>query len=214
MARATGSARYVWLGPGVLVGALLPLALLALDAARGRLGADPIALALNRFGLLALILLVACLAATPLRLMFGISWPLRIRRLLGLLAFFYACLHVLTYAVLDQGLALAAIWQDISERAFIALGALAFTLLAPLALTSTAAMRRRLGGVAWQRLHRLVYPATIAAAIHFVWRVKRDLSEPLIYAAIIGLLLLVRVRANRRRAAAPPKSRAPGPVAG
>lgn len=199
MARAAGTTRYAWLGPGVLSGALLPLALLALDAARGRLGADPIAFALNRFGLLALILLVACLAATPLRLLFGIGWPLRIRRLLGLLAFFYACLHVATYAVLDQGLALAAIWQDVSERAFIALGALSFTLLVPLAVTSTNAMRRRLGGAAWQRLHRLIYPAAIAAAIHFVWRVKRDLSEPLVYAAIVALLLLVR--AKRRRAA-------------
>lgn len=199
MARAAGTTRYAWLGPGVLAGALLPLVLLSIDAARGRLGADPIAFALNRFGLLALILLVACLSATPLRLVFGIGWPLRIRRLLGLLAFFYACLHVATYAVLDQGLALAAIWQDVTERAFIALGALAFTLLVPLAATSTNAMRRRLGGATWQRLHRLIYPAAIAASIHFIWRVKRDLSEPLWYAALIVLLLLVR--AKRRRTA-------------
>jgi sulfoxide reductase heme-binding subunit YedZ len=193
-----------WLEPGVLLGALVPLAVLSVRAATGSLGADPVAIALNQLGLLALVLLLACLAATPARLLLGVRWPQQIRRLLGLLAFFYACLHVGVYTVVDQQLALAAIAEDVSKRPFIMAGFSALLLLVPLAATSTKAMIRRLGGARWRRLHRLVYVAATLAVLHFIWRVKSDLSEPLAYAAVLLLLLLVRVRhALRTRADAP-----------
>jgi sulfoxide reductase heme-binding subunit YedZ len=190
MAWLTGKHR--WLSPGVLIGALVPLAVLLDRLRRNELGADPIATALNALGLLALVLLVASLAATPMRLLFGFNWPLRIRRLLGLLAFFYACLHALLYVVVDQGLAVAAILRDVTERPFITLGAGALLLLIPLALTSTNASRKRLGNKRWLALHRLAYVAALLAAGHFFLRVKRDLTEPLVYAVILAALLAIR----------------------
>jgi sulfoxide reductase heme-binding subunit YedZ len=193
---------YPWLKPGVAIGSLVPLGLLLVKALQGQLGADPVAIALNRLGLLALIMLIGSLSATPLRLVLGWSWPLRLRRMLGLLAFLYASLHFIVYAVLDQGLAFAAIVEDVSERKFITAGFLALVLLVPLAATSPNRVRRQLGPKRWQRLHRLVYLVGILAAVHFVWRVKRDLTEPMVYAAIIGLLLIVRVTQRRPRPAA------------
>jgi methionine sulfoxide reductase heme-binding subunit len=195
---AAAPSRYPWLKPGVLIGALVPLVALVIEAVRGTLGADPVAIALNRLGLLALILLLACLAATPARLLFGVSWPLRVRQLLGLLAFFYASLHFLVYAWVDQGWAFGAIVRDVTERKFITVGFLALLTLLPLALTSNALARRKLGPLRWQRLHRLVYLAALLAAVHFLWRVKRDLTQPLAYASVLGLLLFVRLK--RRRA--------------
>jgi sulfoxide reductase heme-binding subunit YedZ len=194
---AFGAQRLFWLKPGVALGGLIPLAYLVRRSLLGELGADPIAAALNELGMLALILLVATLAATPLRLLFGVTWPLRIRRMLGLLSFFYALLHFLVYALLDQGFDLAAITADVIERPFITLGFVALCLLVPLALTSTRKMHKRLGPRRWQRLHRLVYVVALLAAGHFVLRVKQDLTEPLIYGALIGLLLFVRLRKPR-----------------
>jgi sulfoxide reductase heme-binding subunit YedZ len=189
-----------WLGPGVVIGALVPLALLVTRAWQHTLGADPVAIALNQLGLLALILLLASLSATPLRLMFGVRWPMRLRRLLGLLAFFYATLHFLTYLIIDQGLALRAIVEDVTQRKFITVGFLAFSSLVPLAATSTKAMVQRLGGARWRQLHRLVYLAAPLAVVHFIWRVKRDLSQPMVYALLLAALLGVRlVHAARRR---------------
>ena len=196
---ASAHPRYRWLGPGVLVGSFAPAAWLALEAARGRLGADPVAIALNRLGLLALILLVASLCATPARLLFGVSWPLRLRRQLGLSAFGYVCLHFGVYVAVDQGFAWGAILADVAERRFITVGFAAFLLLIPLAVTSTQRMRKRLGGARWQRLHRLAYLAAILACTHFVWRVKKDLSEPAVYAALLAILLWVRWQHRSRR---------------
>jgi len=189
----TSSDTQRWVTAGVVVGALVPLALLLTRALRHSLGADPVAIALNQLGLLALILLFASLTATPLRLVFAVSWPMRLRRTLGLLAFFYATLHFLTYLVVDQGLVGAAIVEDITQRRFITVGILAFLTLLPLAATSTKAMVRRLGGKRWQMLHRLVYLAALLAVVHFVWRVKRDLSQPLLYAGALAALLGVRL---------------------
>jgi methionine sulfoxide reductase heme-binding subunit len=191
-----------WLKPGVLIGALVPLAVLVRSALRHALGADPIAIALNRLGLLALVLLLASLAATPLKLLFGVTWPIRIRKLLGLLAFFYACLHFSLYAVIDQGLALPAITKDVTERKFITVGFTALVLLVPLAITSTSGMLKRLGAARWKRLHRLVYLAAPLAAVHFVWRVKKDLTQPLCYAIVLALLLGVRLLPGRKRGVA------------
>jgi sulfoxide reductase heme-binding subunit YedZ len=192
---------YAWLKPGVFIGWLVPLALMIIDAVRGQLGADPVAIALNRLGLLALISLLCSLAATPLRLVCGWSWPLRLRRMLGLFAFFYAALHFGVYLAVDQGFALAAILEDVSERKFITVGFVALLVLLPLAATSPNRIRRALGPKRWQRLHRLVYLAGALAALHFIWRVKRDLSEPLLYALVVGALLIARLTHRKPRPA-------------
>lgn len=181
-----------WLKPGVFVGSLVPLATIAARAFTGGLGADPVAEALNQLGLVALIFLVASLACTPLKTLLGWTWPIRIRRELGLFAFFYAALHVTTYSGIDQSLNLRAIFADVVKRKFIFVGFAAFVLLIPLAVTSTQDSVRRLGFVRWKRIHRLAYVAGCLAAVHFIWRVKADLLEPLLYAGMLALLLLVR----------------------
>lgn len=169
------------------------MGLLLARAARGDLGANPIAEALNELGLTALVLLVASLACTPLREVLGWTWAIGLRRMLGLFAFFYAALHFGTYIGLDQGFHFGAIFADVTKRKFIFLGFTAFVLLAPLAATSTAASVKRLGFPRWKRLHRLAYAAAILGVIHFFLRVKKDVSEPAVYAAVLALLLLARV---------------------
>jgi sulfoxide reductase heme-binding subunit YedZ len=189
-----------WLKPAVLVGGLAPLALMLLQGAQGTLGPNVIETVLNETGLLALVFLVGSLACTPLKLLFGWTWPVRIRKLVGLMAFGYAVLHFLTYAVADQGLKLRPILEDITQRRFIAVGFIALVLLVPLAVTSTHAAVRRMGFPAWQRLHRLAYVAAALGVVHFLWRVKKDATEPLIYAAVLGFLLAIRaVEAVRKR---------------
>jgi methionine sulfoxide reductase heme-binding subunit len=182
-----------WMKPGVFVGALLPLLGLLVQAVRGTLGADPVALALNRLGLLALIFLLASLAATPAKLLFGWTWPIRLRRMLGLFAFFYASLHFATYLAIDQRFDWPVLWADVTQRKFMVVGFAAFLLLLPLALTSTDASVRRLGFRRWKALHRLAYLAAVLAAVHFWWRVKLDIRQPLVYALVLAALLLVRV---------------------
>lgn len=186
-----------WLAPGVFVGAMAPLAAILWRAAHGTLGANPIAEALNQLGLVALVFLVAALACTPAKTLAGWTWPMRLRRLLGLLGFFYATLHVATYVVLDQGLDGAALWADVTKRRFIYVGAAAFVLLIPLAATSTAGAVRRLGFARWKRLHRLAYPATLLAVVHFLWRVKVDVTEPVTYGLVLAALLALRLVSRR-----------------
>jgi sulfoxide reductase heme-binding subunit YedZ len=157
-----------------------------------QLGADPLRTLEQTLGLWALRFLIAALAVTPLRRLGGPNL-IRYRRALGLLAFYYAALHLTTYLVLDQGLDLPAIWADIVKRPYITIGMLAFLLLVPLAVTSNGPMIRRLGAAAWQRLHRLVYVAAAAAALHFILLVKAWPLEPLVYAALVAVLLLFRV---------------------
>src|SRR5713226_8739531 len=166
--RARGKSPLPWLGPGILIGALVPLAVIVVGASLGRLGANPIEEALNEIGLLALIFLVASLACTPLKTFLGWTWPIRVRRQLGLFAFFYAVLHVSVYAGLDQFGDVRAILDDLSERKFIFVGFATLVLLTPLALTSTSSSIRRLGFPRWKRLHRLAYLAAPLAVIHFV----------------------------------------------
>jgi sulfoxide reductase heme-binding subunit YedZ len=190
---------YPWLAPGVLAGALVPAAVIVIRAVRGELGANPIAQALNQLGLVTLVLLIAALACTPAKLVVGWTWPLRIRRMLGLLAFFYACLHVATYTGLDQGFDWAAIWRDVTKRKFIYVGFAAFVLLIPLALTSTNAAVQRLGFARWKRLHRLAYVAPALGVLHFYWRVKKDVTEPFAYGAVLAMLLALRALALRTR---------------
>ncbi|MBJ6126782.1 protein-methionine-sulfoxide reductase heme-binding subunit MsrQ [Microvirga splendida] len=172
-----------------------------------QLGADPMRYLEQALGLWALRFLVATLAITPLRQLFGINL-LRYRRAIGLLAFYYAALHLVTYLVLDQGLDVAAIVADIVKRPYITIGMATFVILVPLALTSNNAAIRRMGGQAWARLHKLVYVAAVGAVLHYILVVKSWPPEPLVYAAIVAVLLgyrlvrsLVKKPSARRRAA-------------
>jgi len=187
--------------------ALVPAARTVWLFANGALGADPIALALNQLGLWALIVLLACLCCTPIKVLTGWSFPLRLRRMLGLEAFLYAALHFTTYVALDQGFDLGAIGGDIVKRKFITVGFAALVLLIPLALTSTNGMVKRLGFPRWKRLHRLVYLVAALGVVHFIWRVKSDLRQPLVAAFALCVLMAVRIADWRR--AARGKRRAP-----
>ncbi len=179
---------------------------------RDQLGADPIAELSHETGQWALRLLLACLAMTPLRRITGHSGWLGYRRMLGLWAFAYASLHLAVYLVLDLGGYWRQILDDLSQRPYIMAGASAWLLLLPLALTSTRAAIRRLGRQ-WRRLHRLIYPAVIAAGLHFVWLVKADPREPLIYIGITAVLLALRLPLGRRSAATPTTRPNAGPSA-
>jgi methionine sulfoxide reductase heme-binding subunit len=193
MAAFTKKSPLPWLKPAVLTGSVVPLAAILTRAWRDDLGPDPIAQALNQLGLIALVFLIAALGCTPLKAMFGWTWPMRIRRMLGLLAFFYALLHVITYTALDQGLDWRAIVDDIVKRKFIFFGFSTFVLLIPLAATSTNSALRRLGYVRWKQLHRLAYLAPALAVLHFIWRVKLDVREPVAYGLVLAALLSVRL---------------------
>jgi methionine sulfoxide reductase heme-binding subunit len=182
-----------------VVGGLVPLVGLLLDARTGALGANPVQRALLQTGLLALALLLLSLACTPLRTLSGWTWPARVRRALGLLAFAYAALHFLIY-LFDHGLTPGVVLEDVLERPFITVGFVALVLLIPLAVTSTPRMVRRLGFVRWQRLHRAVYAAAALGALHYWWGVKKDHTGPLVAALALAALLVARwVRAPRRR---------------
>lgn len=171
--------------PLVFVACLLPVLLLFLALSEGELGPNPVETVLHRTGDWALRFLLITLAMTPLRRLTGSPLWLRFRRMFGLYAFFYACLHFLTWLGLDQQFSWDGVLEDVVKRPYITLGFIAFTLLWPLALTSTRGMMRRLGR-RWQKLHRLVYPIGILAVVHYLWLVKADYLEPVIY----GLLLL------------------------
>lgn len=185
-----------WIKPLVFMLCLVPLVWLGVDAYGDRLGANPIEAITHSTGTWTLVFLLITLSITPLRRLTGVNALIRLRRMLGLYAFFYACLHFVTYFWLDQFFDGAAIVKDIVKRPFITVGFFAFVLLIPLAVTSTNAMVKRLGGRRWQLLHRLVYVIAIAGVVHYLWLVKKDLTQPLIYAAVLGVLLgyrLVRV---------------------
>ena len=183
----------VWTKAGLFVLALLPLARLVWLGFTGGLGANPIEFITHSTGTWTLVGLLATLSITPLRKLSGWNWLLRLRRMLGLFAFFYASLHFTTYIWLDQFFDLHAVFKDVIKRPFITVGFLAFVLLIPLAVTSTNAMVKRLGGKSWQRLHRLVYAIAILGVLHYWWLVKKDLTQPLIYALILAALLAYRV---------------------
>ncbi len=183
--------------PFVFLAALAPLAWLIYAALTGNLGANPIEAITRSLGDWALRFLLITLAITPLRRITGWRWPMRYRRMLGLYAFFYTTLHLASYIVLDQFFYWPEIWSDIIKRPYITVGMLSFLMLLPLAVTSTTGMMRRLGKN-WQRLHRLVYPIAIGGVLHYYMLVKADTREPLVYAGILTLLLLARVRRNQR----------------
>jgi sulfoxide reductase heme-binding subunit YedZ len=180
------------LKPIVWIACLAPLASLVIGIFAGTLGANPVERITHRTGLTTLILLLVGLAITPLRRLSGVLWLIQYRRLVGLFAFFYGSLHLLTYLWLDQNFNVHSMAHDVAKRPFITMGALAWILLLPLALTSPQRSIRALGKN-WRRIHRLVYAAAAAGAIHFYWLVKRDEREPLLYIAILTALLGWRV---------------------
>ena len=176
----------------VFCAALIPAAQLAYGGLTGQLTANPIQYLTHQTGDAAIALLIISLTITPLRRLTGWNELIRLRRMLGLFAFFYATLHLLTWAVLDQFFDLTTMVEDIVERPFITIGMATFLLLLPLAITSTAAMIRRLGR-RWQQLHRLVYLAATTAVIHFWWGVKADIREPRLWALALTLLFGFRL---------------------
>src|SRR6266404_2207602 len=182
------------------------------DSATHHLPTNQVEYLQNTTGQWALILLMASLAITPLRKIAKLPWLIRFRRLIGLFAFFYICLHFLTYLLFDQQFDLQSIWKDIYKRPFITVGFLAFVLLIPLAVTSTTGWIRRLGGKRWQQLHRAIYVTAVCGVIHYYWLVKSDVRKPLFYGALVGILLLWRLGDwfFKRRSQAPVRITAPG----
>ncbi len=182
-----------FLKPTVFLALSLPFIWLVYAVLTDSLSRNPIE-AITRFtGEWALRILLLSLCMTPLRMVLKKPWPIRLRRMVGLFAFFYVALHLLTYLLLDQQLDVAAIVADVFERPYITAGTVAFLLMVPLAITSTKGMMKRLGK-RWQPLHRLVYIATTAAVLHFVWLSKGDQLEPFVYLAVLLLLMLFRVK--------------------
>ena len=184
--------------PTLFVVCLLPFVLLILQSLDGSIGPNPVQAITHATGDWALRMLLITLAVTPLRRVTGWAWLIRLRRMLGLFAFFYAALHFCTYLWLDQFFDWAAIVEDIAKRPYITVGFAALVLMTPLAVTSTKGWLRRLGP-RWKRLHQLVYPIAILGVLHYLWLVKADLLEPGIYAAILAALLLARVPFGRLR---------------
>jgi len=177
----------------VFFACLVPLGRLIGAGINNQLGTNPIEFVTHSTGEWTLIFLMLTLGITPLRQLSGWSWLIKLRRMLGLYAFFYASLHFITYIWLDQFFDVATIIKDVIKRPFITVGFAAFILLIPLAITSTDAMLKKLGGKRWQKLHRLIYLIAILGVVHFWWLVKKDITEPLIYAVILAILLGYRV---------------------
>lgn len=179
------------------VACLVPLALLLWAYTQNALTVNPIQEITSRTGKTAIVLLVLTLACTPVNTLFGIKRVIAFRRPLGLYAFFYASLHFLTFVALDYGLRWDLIKQAVVEKRFVLAGFSAFLLLTPLAITSTKGWMRRMGR-RWKVLHRCIYVAALLAVLHYLWLVKSDIREPLVYAAIVVLLLALRLPAIRR----------------
>lgn len=191
-----GSRQSGWIKAGLFLLCLVPLGRLFYGGFMNALGANPIETITRSTGWWTLFLLMATLSVTPLRRISGANWLLKLRRMLGLYAFFYASLHFSSYLFLDLGAFWSQLLTDIVKRPYITVGFSAWLLLVPLALTSTNAMMRRLGRH-WQRLHRLSYLIALLGVLHFVWLVKADLREPLLYAALFAVLMLARWRPRR-----------------
>lgn len=177
----------------VFVNALIPLGLLLWDLYFKRVGPNPLDFATKTTGMLTLIFLSLTVAVTPLRKIFGINSLVKVRRMLGLFAFFYGTLHLLTYVWFDRQFNLLSVVQDVGKRPFILFGMLAFLLMVPLAITSTNKMVKRLGGKRWAMLHRLVYLSAIAGVVHFWMLVKSDIRLPLTFGFILLFLLGYRL---------------------
>jgi sulfoxide reductase heme-binding subunit YedZ len=177
----------------IFLAALIPLARLAWKALHGGLGANPIEVITHSTGDWTLIFILTTLSVTPLRRLTRQYWLIGVRRMVGLIAFFYGALHFLTYIWLDKFFDIHEMIKDIAKRPFITVGFSAFVLMIPLAATSTAWSIRRLGGKNWQRLHRLIYLTGILGVVHYIWLVKADKRKPYEYGVLLSMLLLYRV---------------------
>ena len=181
--------------PAVFLLCLMPLLLIIGDLFEitGTLGANPIENMQDRFGIWGLRFIVTVLMISPLRSITGFTWITQFRRMIGLYAFFYVLMHFLVWLLLEQSLLMSAIIEDIATRPFITIGFIALLILLALASTSTMKIRKKMGN-SWVRLHSSIYLASILGVWHFWWQVKKDITEPLIYAIIISILLLYRLR--------------------
>jgi len=182
-----------WIKATIFAASLVPLARLAWLGLHHKLGANPIEYVTHSTGWWTLAFLLITLSVTPLRRLANLPWLLRLRRMLGLFAFFYASLHFTTYIWLDQFFDVKEIVKDVVKRPFITIGFAAFVLLIPLAATSTNAMVRKLGAKRWQMLHRLVYLIGGLGVVHFWWLVKKDITEPFVFALLLAALLIIRL---------------------
>lgn len=177
----------------VLTNSLVPLLLLLWDWSRGQLGANPLEYLTHTTGTLTLIFLCVALAVTPLRKALGLPWLGQLRRMTGLFAFFYGSLHLLAYVWFDKFFALSVILKDVAQRRFITLGMLSWLVMLPLAITSTNAMVKRLGGQRWNRLHKLAYVAGLAGVVHYYLLVKADITKPVAFGVVVAVLLVYRI---------------------
>ena len=177
----------------LIINALVPLVLLLWDVWRGRAGANPTEFVTRTTGMLALVFLTVSLAVTPVRRVTGANWLVKFRRILGLLAFLYGALHLMTYVAFDRFFNLKSVPADIFKRPFIAIGMTAFVLMIPLAITSTNKMVTRLGGKTWSSLHRIIYLAGVAGVLHYWMLVKSDTRLPLTFAFVLAVLLGYRL---------------------
>lgn len=177
----------------ILVNGALPLALLSWDAWHHQLGANPQNFAILTTGMMTLIFLVLTLAVTPLRKLTGWNWLIQFRRMLGLYAFFYVCVHFSLFLSLDRAWSVSSTLTEILRRQYLRVGAIGLLVMAPLALTSTNAMIKRLGGKRWRALHRLAYVAAIAGVLHYYMQAKADVRQPLAFAAVLAAVLGYRV---------------------
>jgi len=198
----------------ILVNGAVPLGLLIWDQAHGRLGANPQNFLILTTGMMTLIFLMLTLAVTPLRKITGWNGLIQFRRILGLYAFFYGCLHFLCFFSLDRGFSVSSTLAEMVKRKYLILGSAALLLMIPLAITSTNAMIKRLGGKRWRALHRLVYIAGICGVIHYYMQVKADVRLPLTFAAVLALLLGYRLFASRRPPRPLPTASVPKPANG
>ena len=198
-----------WAKVAVFLFGLVPLVALGTRALQGRLTANPVEFIQHFTGDWTLRFLIITLAITPLRKILSLPELIRFRRMLGLFAFFYVCLHFLTYIGPDQAFDLGGMWKDVEKRRYITVGFLGFLLLIPLAITSTKGWIRRLGGRRWQMLHRAIYVAGVCGVVHYYWLVKSDVRKPLIYGALVGVLLLWRLGDSLRRRSATVAIKAP-----
>ena len=177
----------------LFINSLVPLTLMLWDVYHKKVGANPIEFVTRTTGMLALVFLLLSLAVTPIRKITGANWLVKFRRMIGLFAFFYGSLHLLTYVAFDRYFNLKSIPADVVKRPFITIGMTAFFLMIPLAITSTDKMVKRLGGKRWNLLHRLVYLAGVAGVFHYWLLVKSDTRLPLTFAFVLALLLGYRV---------------------
>lgn len=175
------------------IAGLAPLAWLIRNGFRGELTADPVKYITHFTGRTALIILFITLCVTPIRRLSGWNGIIRLRRLIGLFSFFYAVIHLLIYLAFDRGFVFTELGEDIAKRPYITIGFTAWLMLLSLAVTSPQAMVRRLGGKRWRALHRLVYLVPVLGVIHFTWAQKKDISLPMVYALVLGIIFAVRL---------------------